>query len=238
MDFLVPPIPPLPAIKGALFEWLYVPFNGERILMKVRYPNYTQLAAGGFDYGQILVDAAKDKPLTEEEKLRVLDAEEYAAKCVMCSPAYEEFETLVYKEDNAVIRRRAKLTEIKEALKSPELTEAQRAAFTRELKEIEFFVGILLPTDTMAALTRIALGADVSDIKKLTRAALEQAAYKAEVYGGTPHEYLSGVFTDRDAAEIDAVCFNIIQDLKEKTKPKAARPKPPAKRPHKGRRRG
>lgn len=229
---------PLPSIKGALFEWLYVPFNGQRVLIKVRYPNYTQLSAGGFDYGRIFLDADKARPLTDEDKLRVLDAQEYAAKCVMCSPTYEEFEALVCKEDNAIAKRKAKLAEIKEKLKSPELTTAQREAFTREFKELEFFVGILLPNDTMSALTRIALGADVSDIKKLTREALEQAACKAEIYGGSPHTYLSGVFTDRDAAEIDAVCFGIIQELKEKSKTKAARPKPPqVKRPLKRRRR-
>jgi hypothetical protein len=189
------------------------------------------LTAGGFNYGQILLDAGKKQNLSEEERLQILNAEEYAAKCVMCSPTYEDFEALVYKEDNAIIRRRAKITELKEMLKSPELTQAQQDAFTKELKEIDFFTGILLPTDTMAALTRIALGADVSDIKKLTREALEQAAYKSEIFKGAPHEYLSGVFTDRDAAEIDAVCFNILTELKEKHKPEARRPTPKAKPP-------
>jgi hypothetical protein len=221
---------PLPVIKGALFEWLYVPFNGTAILIKVRYPNYTQLSAGGFDYGQILFDTLEKKPLTENEKQQILNAQEYAAKRVMCSPTYEEFEALVYREDNAVIKRRAKAAEIKEALKSPDLTRAQRDALTLELKEIDYFTGILLPTDTMAALTRIALGADVSDLKKLTRQALEQAAYKSEMYKGAPHTYLSGVFTDRDAAEIDAVCFGIIADLKEKQN----RKKPPVNKPPKG----
>jgi hypothetical protein len=219
---------PLPEIKKAMFEWLYVPFNGERVLMKVRYPNYTQLLAGGFDYGRILLDAEKGRPLADDEKLQILNAEEYAAKCAMCSPAYEDFEALVCKEDYAVIMRRAKIAEIKEALKSPELTREQREAFAKELKEIEFFTGIILPSDTIAALARIALGADVSDIRKLTRAALEQAAYKAEVYGGTPHSHLSGVFTDRDAAEIDAVCFGIIAELKEK---KDGPPRRPRRRP-------
>jgi hypothetical protein len=222
---------PLPVIKGALFEWLYVPFNGTNVLIKVRYPNYTQLTAGGYDYGQILLDTQEKKPLSDNEKQQILNAQEYAAKCVMCSPTYEEFEALVLKEDNAVIKRRAKIAEIKEALQSPELPRAQRDAFTLELKEIDYFTGILLPTDTMSALTRIALGADVSDLKKLTRQVLEQAAYKAEFYKGAPHTYLSGVFTDRDAAEIDAVCFGIIADLKEKQKPK----RPPVKKPPKGR---
>jgi hypothetical protein len=218
---------PLPVIKGAMFEWLFIPFNGQRILMKIRYPNYTQLAAAGYNYGQILLDNREQRPLTEDEKQQILNAQEYAAKCVMCSPTYEDFEKMVYKEDNAVIRRRAKTAEIKEMLKSPLLTRAQRYEFERELKELEYFTGILLPNDTMAALTRIALGADVSDVKKLTREALEQAAYKSEIYGGPPHGYLSGVFTDADAVEIDAVCFNIIQDLRKKHKTKAA---PPARK--------
>jgi hypothetical protein len=78
----------------------------------------------------------------------------------------------------------------------------------------------------MAALTRIALGADVSDIRKLTREALEQAACKAEIYGGPPRSYLSGVFTDRDGAEIDAVCFGIMAELKEKNRNKPRNKKP------------
>jgi hypothetical protein len=62
----------------------------------------------------------------------------------------------------------------------------------------------------------------------VTKKTLEQAAYKSEIYGGAPHTWLSGVFTDRDAAEIDAVCFGIIADLKED---KRRNGKPPKKNP-------
>jgi hypothetical protein len=132
---------------------------------------------------------------------------------------------MVCREDNAVVKRKAKAAEIREMLKSPGLSPAEREAFTRELEEIDWFVGIILPSDTMAALARIALGADVSDIRNLTLEVLEQAADKAEIYGGAPRSYLSGVFTDRDGAEIDAVCFGIIAELKEKNRSKTVHDK-------------
>jgi hypothetical protein len=195
---------PLSVIKGALFEWLYVPFNGENILIEVRYPNYTQLMAGGYDFGQILLEAEKE--LSAAEQLEVMNAQEWAAKCVMNRPTYEEFEGLVYAEDNTVGRRRARLAELRGLLATADVSATARADFARELEELEYFVGILLPTDTMATLTRIALGADVSDVKKLTRETLEQAWYKSQLYHQAAHEFIAGVFTDRDAAEVDALC--------------------------------
>jgi hypothetical protein len=206
---------PLPEIKEAMLEWLYVPFNGANILIKVRYPNYTQLESGGYNYGQIMLDINAGKELSDADKKYILNAQEYAAKCVMCAPTYEEFEKMIYKEDNALVMKKAKIAELKKAVDNPALNMFQRAEFQAELNTLDYFVGILLPSDTMDALTRIALGQDVTDIKKVTKDILTQAAVKSELYKKAPHEFISGVFTDRDATEIDAHCWNIMDAMKK-----------------------
>jgi hypothetical protein len=99
----------------------------------------------------------------------------------MCAPTYEEFEKMIYKEDNALVMKKAKIAELKKAVDNPALNMFQRAEFQAELNTLDYFVGILLPSDTMDALTRIALGQDVTDIKKVTKDILTQAAVKSEL---------------------------------------------------------
>jgi len=55
----------------------------------------------------------------------------------------------------------------------------------------------------MSILTNIALGMDVTDIKKLTREKLIAAHNKARLYNGRPSDYILGLFTDGDRKNID-----------------------------------
>lgn len=215
---------PLPVIKGCLTEWLYVPFNRTQVLMKIRYPNDTQLSAGGFNFGRITA-ALQQKEIPDAEmndlKRQMVNAQEYVAKIVMCRPRYEEFAQLVYQEDDVVRNRTTALAEMKQRLAdNPSMNLKEAETLRLKINEYEYFVGILLPVDTMTALFLIGTGYDVSDIQKLTKEKLKQAALKSEIYQQPPHNFLSGVFTDRDAIEIDAVCFNLLQDIKKEYKKK------------------
>ena len=71
------------------------------------------------------------------------------------------------------------------------------------MDRLELFTGYILPGDTMLALTNIALGMNVSDIKKVTKEKLIAAYSKARLYNGKPSDYIPGIFTDGDRANID-----------------------------------
>jgi len=55
----------------------------------------------------------------------------------------------------------------------------------------------------MLCLTNIALGADISDIKKVTKEKLLAAYNKARLYKGRPSDFIPGIFTDGDRINID-----------------------------------
>jgi hypothetical protein len=55
----------------------------------------------------------------------------------------------------------------------------------------------------MVALTKIALGMDVSEIKKITREKLIGAYGKARLYNRRPSDFIPGIFTDGDRENID-----------------------------------
>ena len=55
----------------------------------------------------------------------------------------------------------------------------------------------------MLAVTNIALGMDVSDIRKLTKEKLLTAYSKARLYGGKPSDFTPGMFTEGDRQNID-----------------------------------
>ena len=73
-----------------------------------------------------------------------------------------------------------------------------------------------LPSDTMLALTNIALGIGVSDIQKLTKEKLLSAYNKARFYKGRPSDYVPGLFTDGDRQSIDDYASFIKSKQEEK----------------------
>jgi hypothetical protein len=200
---------PLPDIKGCLFEWLYVPFNGVNILCEVRYSNYSQLMAEGYNLAQICVDATKDE-LSDDDKYAVLNAQEYLAKITLNRPTYADFEKMAYGADNVIREKRIELDALEEKLKSVPDPKGHDA-LEKEIQQTRVFLGYILPADAMAALTRVALGADVSDIKKLTKEVLLEAGQKGAYLKRAPHEFISGVFTDRDMNEVDDYCLYLYQ---------------------------
>ncbi len=81
---------------------------------------------------------------------------------------------------------------------------AEKEELWQELDEMELFAGFIIPDDTTLTLTNIALGVGVSDLKTITKDRLVVSYLKAKDYGGAPHEYMPGFFTDRDKHEIDS----------------------------------
>ena len=119
----------------------------------------------------------------------------------MNRPTFEEFEQAIYGKDRVTENKRRKLEEIREKINT--VSGQERIELQEELKKTELFTGYILPDDTMLCLTNIALGADTSDIKNVTRARLLAAYSKARLYKGRPSDFVPGLFTDGDRQNID-----------------------------------
>ena len=191
---------PLPEIMGALYEWLLIPFRGAEILVEVRYPRSTQLP--DIDKLYAVINKQKTEKLSRQDMIDVLNIQEECCKAVLNRPAFEELEQAVYGKDRVLELNRKRLKELKEKIETVK-NEADKRELRIEHDKAELFCGYILPDDTMVALMNIAIGADISDIKKLTKEKLITAHSKARLYGGRPSDFVSGLFTDGDRQNID-----------------------------------
>jgi len=192
---------PLPEIMGALYEWLLVPFRGAQILVEVRYLRSTQLPDVDKLYA-LIDEQKKNKKLSRQQMVDVLNIQEECCRAVLNRPTFEELEKTIHNKDKVLETNRKRLEEIRAQLKLVN-NQAAKVELQREIDKVELFTGYILPDDTMLALTNIALGADVSDIKRITKEKLLAAYGKARLYNGKPSDFVPGQFTDGDRQNID-----------------------------------
>jgi len=205
---------PLEKIRGALFPWIAVPFNGINIICQLRCPNATQIETCGDITNIIDEEKRKNKNYTPDEIIQIRNYQEALCQWVLNQPTYDNVASLVGKEDFQISEKKKELELIKEKFEKNknDLSEVQKAEIETQIRIIEHQLGYLLPDDTMAFLTRWAMGNDVSDIRKINREMFLRAAALAKTHGKAPSDYLSGVFTDYNKIEIDAYAANILDE--------------------------
>jgi hypothetical protein len=208
---------PLPEIMGKLYDWLFVPFRGSEILVEVRYPRSTQLPDVDKLYS-VLNQKKQDNKLTRQQMIDILNIQEECCRAVLNRPTFGELEEAIHGKDCVLEANRKSLAEMREKLKSANGNE--RFELQREIDRMELFTGYILPDDTMLALTNIALGTGVSDIKKVTKEKLLAAYGKARLYNGKPSDFIPGVFTDGDRENIDnyATLLGLEEEKKKRGK--------------------
>jgi hypothetical protein len=193
---------PLPEIMGRLYEWVFVPFRGVDILVEIRYPRSTQLPQVDKLYNAIeRLGKGKGLKLTWQEMVDEMNIQEDCCKAVLNRPTFEELEEAIYGKDRVLEGNKKRLEEMKKKLKS--VSGNQRQELQMEINRVELFTGFILPDDTMVALTNIALGIGVSDIKQITKEKLLAAYSKARLYNQKPSDFIPGIFTDGDRENID-----------------------------------
>jgi len=126
---------------------------------------------------------------------------ELCCRAVLNRPTFEEFESAIYGKDKVIENNRKRLEEIRKEINAA--SGQEKHELQTELNRLELFTGYILPDDTMLALTNIALGMDVSDIKKVTKEKLIAAYAQARLYNGRPSDFIPGIFTDGDRKNID-----------------------------------
>jgi hypothetical protein len=205
---------PLSDIIGQLYDWVFVPFRGAEILVEIRYPRSTQLPDVDKLYG--IIEKKKETKLTRQEMIDVMNIQEDCCKATLNRPTFEELEREIYGKDRVLESNKKRIEEMREKLKSVSGHEKQE--LLSEIDRIELFNGFILPDDTMVALTNIALGMDVTDIKKITKEKLLAAYSKARLYNQKPSDFIPGVFTDGDRENIDnyATIIGSEEELKRK----------------------
>jgi uncharacterized coiled-coil protein SlyX len=161
---------------------------------------------------------AKAEKASHAAIIQMRDAQERLARAVMNRPTYDEFEKMVFADDNVIKKQKQKLKDLVDQFNKSkkDLTAQQIKILTGKIEQLEFFIGYIMPENTFGFLTSWALGADVSEVKSLTRDELLKAAVLAKNAKKAACDFISGVFTDRDKAEIETAAWVVFNEWCEK----------------------
>ena len=129
---------------------------------------------------------------------------------------------MITKSNFNVSEKKSELDKINKLINSESEKEKSNKKEIRKLQKladkVEFYLGFLLPDDTMNFIASWALGLQITDIKKLSRDMLLQAAIMAVNGHKDPTDYLSGVFTDFQKIDISKHAWCIYNKYMEDKK--------------------
>jgi hypothetical protein len=210
---------PLEIIRGALYHWIAVPFKGTLVWCILKCLSFMELkSCGNISCLYLSKEKKQEKEYDLNEIIEILNAQEAICKLSFVYPAYDEIINVVTDTDCQILKKQEELKKIKKdisSLRGKELREAEKVAL-----QIEYQIGFLVPDDTMSFVTAWALGADITDIKKLSRDILLDAAIIAKHWGKKPSEMIDGIFTDfqRDGIDRDGMILyqQHLDDLRRK----------------------
>lgn len=204
---------PVENIRGALFHWIAVPFNGANVWCQLRCPNATQLEQCG-DMSNIVLQKNENDKLSYDDIIKIRNYHEEICKLVFNIPTFDRIAALIGNGDFVISEKRAELERVKKLYEENKggLPDVEKSTIDTRIKTLTLQLGFILPDDTMAFITNWAMGNDVSDIKKITRDSLLRAASLAKAHSKAPSDYLSGVFTDFNRHEIDTYAFSILEE--------------------------
>jgi len=202
---------PLEAIRGGMLQWVSVPFNGVPVWCELRCLNATQLDACG---GMTLIDVSgRTKVPTSAEMIDMRNKQEALVAAVLNRPSFDEIVKDLTDRDFVIRAKRKELEEIR-SIDISVLPPHQAKELKSKMDAIELFIGFLIPEDAFGFLTSWALGVDVTDVKKVSRDKLLEAAILATNGHNDPHDHITGIFTDRDKSDIDKTAWSVYADYK------------------------
>lgn len=203
---------PIDKIRGGLFHWISVPFNDVEIWCQLRCLNATQIEQCGNISTLNITDETKE--LSYDDIIKIRNYQENLCKMSMNIPTFDEIHSMVLGEDFVLKEKREQAEALRKRFEEnkKDMTETDKHTLEIELRTIELMIGYVLPDNTMAFITRWAMGNDISDVKRLSKETLLRAAYLAKAHNKAPSDYISGIYTDYNRNEIDVCAFNLLDD--------------------------
>ena len=204
---------PLEVIRGGMYHWVYAPCNDlDGVWIQLRTSNATQLESCG---AMTLIDnLGKSKEATPEELIDMRNGMEAICKTTMNNPTFDEFVKMATDSDIVHSKMRLELERIK-AIDCTGMSATEKDIIDTKVRELELHLAFLLPENTFDFIVRWAIGADVSDIKKVSHDKLLEAAILASNGHDSPHDHLVGYFSDRDMSDIDKAAWGVYNEHME-----------------------
>jgi hypothetical protein len=198
-------------IDRAAFPVIPFSFNGSTIACKVRCLNGVQLRAiGEFSLIDISKISEKEAP-SLQDIINTRNWQEAVIKETLISPTFNEILDKIYSKDNRINELKARAKKIRHLIDKVE-DNKDKKDLQKEIDSIELYIGTLLPDDFMNDVTAWATGSNRTDIKKLTRETLLEAAILANNGKDNPADHLSGNFLDWHKDEINKAAWQVFND--------------------------
>lgn len=194
---------PIAEIRGAMFYHICVPFNNMPVWCYVTCLNMIQLKSCG-DIS-CLYFPKEDQTEKEPDILDIIkrkNAQEALVKLTLVCPSYDEIVGMITDTNFLISKNQDMLNKINQEIKKAP-SGKEKIKLEKQAEKIEYHLGFLLPDDAMAFITAWALGVEITDIKKLSRDILLDAAIMAMNGKDNPTDHISGVFTDFQKEDIN-----------------------------------
>lgn len=208
---------PIEVIRGALYHEICVPFNATPVWCMLKCLSFLELKSCG-DISCLYTQKEKNEP-SILDLIKFKNAQEAICKLAFVRPSFDTIISEILKVDFRISEKRKVLEKIENDIKNNKaLSNSEKKELQKKADQIEFQIGFLLPDDTMSFVTAWALGVEITDIKKLSRNIILNAALMAKHYGNNTTDHITGVFTDFQKEDIDShglVLYNeFIKDKK------------------------
>jgi len=209
---------PISEIRGAMFHEIVVPFNGSPVWCYVTCLNMIQIkSCGNISCLYFQDEKEKDKEFDIIKMIETKNAQEALIKLTLVKPSYNEIVGMITETNFLISEKKQTLNKISEEIKKVSDKREQKK-LEKEAEQIEFYLGFLLPDDAMGFLTSWALGVEITDIKKLSREMIFNAAIMASNGKDNPSDHLTGIFTDFQKDDINNHAWHIYNQFVEDKK--------------------
>jgi len=209
---------PLEVILGALYHEICVPFKKMPVWCLLKTLSYMELkSCGNISCLYLPKEKEEKKELSIIEIIETKNAQEAICKLAFVRPSYDQIISEITKTDFQISEKKEELKKINEKIKLLKGSEKEKAK--KKSLQIEYQIGFLLPNDAMAFVTAWALGVEVTDIKKVSRGILLDAALMAKHYGNNTSDHITGVFTDFQKEDINKhgiILYNEFMEAKRR----------------------
>jgi len=211
-----PPISIEQKIEIAKYPIIAVPFFGTAIPFQVRRLTAAQIKS----CGNITLIASFDNRIKEQNgRFTVKEMVAFAERnnkilqeCLV-APTYEQLLSyLNIKEKNELIKKQIEDLQkiIYECPRGP-----KKQSFEEELDGLRIWYDLIIPSETSSFIVAFVLGINESDIRKVNREMLLNAAYLAERGHDNPSDHLPGDFTDFMKDDINLQAWTTLDEEKE-----------------------